>query len=115
MSRKLDLSEHKRIAESADDDEWQWRDGVLEGVHQAQVVLYPDLDLDEGCEPMLVCSVSNQAHIAANSPAVVRALLHRIAVLERIAGQYASAENDHGDVVTAERVWRLLERGVELP
>lgn len=79
---KVDLDELERKARAAEQDEWRWRGGVLEGVNNGQVVLWAPDGNDDTDEPALIVSVSDAAYIAAASPPVVQALIARIHDLE---------------------------------
>lgn len=96
---KIDLAEIERKArEASTQDEWQWRRDeaddrldVLEGKHDGQVVMFPDVWRQDGSDdPILCASSADRAHIAAASPPVVLALIARIRLLERTVGQAAT-------------------------
>jgi hypothetical protein len=87
--RLVDLDDLERKARAAESDEWQWRPAngdILEGKHNAQIVLAGE---------DLTCSVSDRAHIAAASPPVVLALIARIRELETAARDVADAPHRH--------------------
>jgi hypothetical protein len=90
---KLHLDDLERKALSAEQDEWQWRpanEDILEGKHTAQLVLAAGGDDD------LICSISDRAHIAANSPPVTLALIARVRELELALHAAADVVRDRG-------------------
>lgn len=95
MGTKINLDDLERKAIAATQDEWRWRlsdeNEVLEGAHDGQVVLAAATD-------DLVCSVSDRAHIAANSPPVTLALIARVVGLERELAKLARHSIDVDDV-----------------
>lgn len=105
MAVKIDIAELERIARAAESDQWQWRpanDDVLEGIDSGQVVLAGE---------DLLCSVSDRAHIAANSPPVTLALIARIRELEAGWRQLLKLS----DAEWSPTIRALLEKGVALP
>lgn len=112
---KIDLDMLDQIATAATQDEWQWRDDdvrddVLEGVHDAQVVLYAS---DDGGS--ISASISDRAHIAAASPPVVRALIARIRELEAGMDQAADVIELAGLKFGSRRLRALIAEGTVLP
>jgi len=118
MTRKLDLDKHDATARAAEQDEWRWRGGVLEGVNDGAVVLWVPEGNDGTDEPVLIVSTSNAAHIAANSPPVTLALTERIRRLEAALGSAIGELEDTGGEyargVTGELA-SILEEGVVVP
>lgn len=107
---KLDLDDLESKARAAEQDEWRWRAAngdVLEGAHNGQLVL--------GAEDV-ICSVSDRAHIEANSPPVTLALIARIRRLEHAMTAVVLAHRELGvGPVTADLLAKLLEEGAVLP
>lgn len=116
---KVDLDELERKVQAATQDEWQWRPtdvDVLEGKHDAQVVLFPDLSGAPGIDTaVIVASTTDRAYIAAASPPVVLALIARIRELEATLTELVDVvEDEYGSGLTAkERA--LLAKGAVLP
>lgn len=113
---KIDLDKHAAIARAAStQDEWKWDEWCnLIGIHQGQVVLHTVPD--GGGDAWVVCAVGDQAHIAANSPPVVLAILDRI---ERLEGAVKlllrSASPNERDHPCMSRAWKEATEILEGP
>lgn len=114
MSGKVDIAKLASRARAAEQDEWRWNAGVLEGVHNGQVLLFANLDARETDEPEIIVSWTNRVHIEANSPPVTLALLAYIDRLESIVRMVASRFNDAGEVAQADLIYSILDNGAVL-
>jgi hypothetical protein len=121
----MTIDELERLAHIASSEEgWTWNeDGALETTDTAQIVLFASCPHDE--DSVIMCSVSDRAHIAANSPPVTLALIERIRVLEVavLSGaqhlRFASGELHNLDSIrcaaAADNAEALVLRGTVLP
>ncbi len=100
-------------ATAAEQDEWRWDGGVLEGKRSGQVVLSADIGRYDTDEPKIIVSVSNAAHISANGPLVTLALIARIRELENVLERSADVIDEFvpGRTMLSEEIRALLERG----
>jgi len=120
---KIDIDELERKARAAStQDEWQWRPddlNVLEGKHDGQIAINVHHSNDDDLDGILVASIRDREHIAANSPPVTLALVARIRELEASVMRAVSclqAGSDKG----ARRLWAQgliedLEKGTVMP